>query len=158
MGTLSGTQYGPTGPQPDGFRALVQGLTHRGLRVEFVKVSLVFTEEDSPMANVMFSVMGRSQNSNAPLSGNGSAKASPWLSSAAFTRAGRRRSRQRAAELVQRAGTGVPKVARAVSTGSAGRRSNSTCATSVWGASTPLPIWGWCARACSFTESPLSAF
>jgi DNA invertase Pin-like site-specific DNA recombinase len=32
----------------DDLRALVQGLTHKGVRVEFVKESLVFTGEDSP--------------------------------------------------------------------------------------------------------------
>jgi DNA invertase Pin-like site-specific DNA recombinase len=33
--------------------------SHRkGVRVEFVKESLVFTGEDSPMANLMLSVMG----------------------------------------------------------------------------------------------------
>lgn len=39
-------------------RALVQGLTRKGVRVEFAKESLVFTGEDSPMANLMLSVMG----------------------------------------------------------------------------------------------------
>jgi DNA invertase Pin-like site-specific DNA recombinase len=42
----------------DDLRALVQGLTRKGVRVEFVKESLVFTGEDSPMANLMLSVMG----------------------------------------------------------------------------------------------------
>ncbi|MET3206632.1 DNA invertase Pin-like site-specific DNA recombinase [Arthrobacter sp. UYEF6] len=42
----------------DDLRALVQGLTRKGVRVEFVKESLVFTGEDSPMANLMRSVMG----------------------------------------------------------------------------------------------------
>ena len=41
----------------DDLRALVQGLTRKG-RLEFVKESLVFTGEDSPMANLMLSVMG----------------------------------------------------------------------------------------------------
>jgi transposase len=36
----------------------VQGLTKRGVRIEFVKESLTFTGEDSPMANLMLSVMG----------------------------------------------------------------------------------------------------
>lgn len=42
----------------DDLRRLVQGLTERGVRVEFVKESLVFTGEDSPMANLLLSVMG----------------------------------------------------------------------------------------------------
>jgi len=37
-------------------RALVQGLNRKGVRVEFVKESLVFTGEDSPLANLMLSV------------------------------------------------------------------------------------------------------
>jgi len=36
----------------------VQGLTKRGVRIEFLKEHLVFTGEDSPMANLMLSVMG----------------------------------------------------------------------------------------------------
>ena len=42
----------------DDLRRLVQGLTQRGVRIEFVKESLTFTGEDSPMANLMLSVMG----------------------------------------------------------------------------------------------------
>ena len=33
-------------------------LTKRGVRIEFVKNGLTFTGEDSPMANLMLSVMG----------------------------------------------------------------------------------------------------
>jgi DNA invertase Pin-like site-specific DNA recombinase len=36
----------------------VQKLTKRGVRIEFVKECLTFTGEDSPMANLMLSVMG----------------------------------------------------------------------------------------------------
>ena len=42
----------------DDLRQLVQKLTQRGVRVEFVKECLSFTGEDSPMANLMLSVMG----------------------------------------------------------------------------------------------------
>ena len=42
----------------DDLRRLVQKLTKRGVRIEFAKESLVFTGEDSPMANLMLSVMG----------------------------------------------------------------------------------------------------
>ncbi|MFJ4027467.1 recombinase family protein [Paenarthrobacter sp. NPDC089989] len=42
----------------DDLRSLVQTLTRKGVRVEFVKEGLVFTGEDSPMANLMLSVMG----------------------------------------------------------------------------------------------------
>jgi DNA invertase Pin-like site-specific DNA recombinase len=39
-------------------RTLVQQLTARGVRVEFVKEGLSFSGEDSPMAQLMLSVMG----------------------------------------------------------------------------------------------------
>jgi DNA invertase Pin-like site-specific DNA recombinase len=42
----------------DDLRRIVQGLTQRGVRMEFVKEGLAFTGEDSPMANLMLSVMG----------------------------------------------------------------------------------------------------
>lgn len=42
----------------DDLRRLVQSLTQRGVRVEFVKEGLAFTGEDSPMATLMLSVMG----------------------------------------------------------------------------------------------------
>lgn len=42
----------------DDLRRLVQQLTKRSVRIEFVKESLTFTGEDSPMANLLLSVMG----------------------------------------------------------------------------------------------------
>lgn len=42
----------------DDLRRLVQQLTKSGVRIEFVKESLTFTGEDSPMANLLLSVMG----------------------------------------------------------------------------------------------------
>ncbi|MGS0757015.1 recombinase family protein, partial [Roseateles sp. GG27B] len=42
----------------DDLRRIVQKLTKRGVRIEFVKEILTFTGEDSPMANLMLSVMG----------------------------------------------------------------------------------------------------
>lgn len=42
----------------DDMRRIVQKLTRRGVRIEFVKENLAFTGEDSPMANLMLSVMG----------------------------------------------------------------------------------------------------
>lgn len=42
----------------DDLRSLVQTFTRKGVRVEFVKEGLVFTGEDSPVANLMLSVMG----------------------------------------------------------------------------------------------------
>ena len=42
----------------DDLRRIVHSLTKRGVRIEFVKESLSFTGEDSPMANLLLSVMG----------------------------------------------------------------------------------------------------
>ncbi len=42
----------------DDLRRIVQTFTQRGIRIEFVKEHLSFTGEDSPMANLMLSVMG----------------------------------------------------------------------------------------------------
>ena len=42
----------------DDLRKLVMGLTKRGIRVEFVKESLTFTGEDSPMATLLLSMLG----------------------------------------------------------------------------------------------------
>jgi len=42
----------------DDLRAIVATLTARGVRIEFVTEQLTFTGEDSPMANLLLSVMG----------------------------------------------------------------------------------------------------
>lgn len=42
----------------DDLRRIVQTLTQRGVHIEFLKEHLSFTGEDSPMANLMLSVMG----------------------------------------------------------------------------------------------------
>jgi DNA invertase Pin-like site-specific DNA recombinase len=42
----------------DDLRRIVQTLTGKGVRIEFDKEHLVFTGEDSPMANLLLSVMG----------------------------------------------------------------------------------------------------
>jgi DNA invertase Pin-like site-specific DNA recombinase len=42
----------------DDLRRIVRTLTNKGVSVEFVKEHLSFTGEDSPMANLMLSVMG----------------------------------------------------------------------------------------------------
>jgi DNA invertase Pin-like site-specific DNA recombinase len=42
----------------DDLRRLVQTLTRRNVRIEFLKEHLTFTGEESPMANLMLSVMG----------------------------------------------------------------------------------------------------
>lgn len=42
----------------DDLRQIVQKLTGRGIRIEFVTEGLTFTGEDSPMAHLLLSVMG----------------------------------------------------------------------------------------------------
>lgn len=59
----------------DDLRKLVQSLTKRGVRIEFVKESLAFSGEDSPMANLMLSVMGAFAEFERALIRSGSAKA-----------------------------------------------------------------------------------
>ena len=46
----------------DNLRRLVQQLTKRDIRTEFVKECLSFTGADLPMANLLLSVMGPSRN------------------------------------------------------------------------------------------------
>ena len=42
----------------DDLRQIVKTLTDKGVKIEFIKEGLTFTGEDSPMANLMLSVMG----------------------------------------------------------------------------------------------------
>jgi DNA invertase Pin-like site-specific DNA recombinase len=42
----------------DDLRRVVLGLTKKGVKVQFVRESLTFTGDDSPMANLLLSVMG----------------------------------------------------------------------------------------------------
>ncbi len=42
----------------DDLRRIVQSLTSKGVCIQFIKENLSFTGEDSPMANLMLSVMG----------------------------------------------------------------------------------------------------
>ena len=42
----------------DDLRKIVRALTDKGVSVEFIKEQLTFTGEDSPMANLLLSVMG----------------------------------------------------------------------------------------------------
>lgn len=42
----------------DDLRRFVQQQTNRGVRVQFIKENLLFTGEESPMANLMLSVLG----------------------------------------------------------------------------------------------------
>ena len=95
----------------DDLRALVQGLTRKGVRVEFVKESLVFTGEDSPMANLMLSVMGAFAEFERSLIRERQREGIA-LAKQRGAYKGRKKSLtpERAAELVQRADSGIPKV------------------------------------------------
>lgn len=42
----------------DDLRRIVKELTQKGVKVRFIKESLIFTGEDSPMSNLLLSVMG----------------------------------------------------------------------------------------------------
>ena len=42
----------------DGLRKIVLDLTSRGVHVQFVKENLTFTGEDSPMSNLLLSLLG----------------------------------------------------------------------------------------------------
>ncbi|MGX1163697.1 DNA invertase Pin-like site-specific DNA recombinase [Arthrobacter sp. SLBN-100] len=95
----------------DDLRALVQCLTGRGVRVEFVKENLVFTGEDSPMANLMLSVMGAFAEFERALIRERQREGIA-LARQRGAYKGRKKTLtpERAAELVKRAGSGVPKV------------------------------------------------
>ena len=49
----------------DDLRKMVLGLTSRGVHVQFIKESLTFTGEDSPIANLLLSVKGALRSLNA---------------------------------------------------------------------------------------------
>lgn len=80
------------------------------MRVEFVKEGLVFTGEDSPMANLMFSVMGAFAEFERSLIGERQREGIA-LAKQCGAYKGRKKSLspERATELVQRADGGVPK-------------------------------------------------
>jgi DNA invertase Pin-like site-specific DNA recombinase len=113
----------------DDLRSLVQTLTRRGVRVEFVKEQLVFTAEDSPMANLMLSVMGAFAEFEPSLIRERQREGIA-LARQRGAYIGRKKTLtpERAAELVQRANSGVPKPFWPATTASAGRRSTSTSA------------------------------
>lgn len=94
----------------DDLRALVQGLTRKGVRVEFVKESLHFTGEDSPMAHLMLSVMGAFAEFERSLIRERQREGIA-LAKQRGVYQGRKKTLtpERAAELVHRAEDGVPK-------------------------------------------------
>ena len=94
----------------DDLRALVQGFTRKGVRVEFVKEHLLFTGEDSPMANLMLSVMGAFAEFERALIRERQ-REGITLAKQRGAYKGRKKTLtpERAAELAQRAAGGVPK-------------------------------------------------
>jgi DNA invertase Pin-like site-specific DNA recombinase len=73
----------------DDLRRIVQTLTGKGVRIEFVKEHLLFTGEDSPMANLMLSVMGAFAEFERASSTRDSGKGSPLLSREEPTKGGK---------------------------------------------------------------------
>ena len=94
----------------DDLRSLVQTLTRKGVRVEFLKEGLVFTGEDSPMANLMLSVMGAFAEFERSLIRERQREGIALAKQRGAYR-GRKKSLNAdgAAELVRRAALGVPK-------------------------------------------------
>jgi DNA invertase Pin-like site-specific DNA recombinase len=96
----------------DDLRSLVQKLTRKGVRIEFVKEHLVFTGEDSPMANLMLSVTGAFAEFERALIGERQ-REGITLAKAHGAYRGRRKalSPEQAGELRRRAGAGEQKTA-----------------------------------------------
>jgi DNA invertase Pin-like site-specific DNA recombinase len=96
----------------DDLRSLVQKLTTKGVRIEFVKEQLVFTGEDSPLANLMLSVMGAFAEFERALIGERQ-REGITLAKARGAYRGRKKalSPEQAAELRRRAGAGEQKTA-----------------------------------------------
>jgi DNA invertase Pin-like site-specific DNA recombinase len=94
----------------DDLRSIVQTLTSNGVRVEFVKEGLVFTGEDSPMANLMGSVMGAFADFERSLIRERQREGIALAQQRGAYR-GRKKtlSTEQAAELARRAASGTPK-------------------------------------------------
>ena len=96
----------------DDLRSVVQKLTGRGARIEFLKENLVFTGEDSPLANLMLSVMGAFAEFERALIGERQREGIALAKKRGAYR-GRKKalSTVQAAELAGRAAAGEPKAA-----------------------------------------------
>ena len=91
----------------DDLRRLINELTGRGVRVEFLKEQLTFTSEDNPMAQLLLSVMGAFAEFERSLIGERQREGIA-LAKARGAYRGRKRilGEDRIAELRQRAGSG----------------------------------------------------
>lgn len=96
----------------DDLRSVVQKLTGRGVRIEFLKENLVFTGKDSPLANLMLSVMGAFAEFERALIGERQREGIALAKKRGAYR-GRKNalSTDQAAELTGRAAAGEPKAA-----------------------------------------------
>lgn len=96
----------------DDLRSVVQKLTGRGVRIEFLKENLVFTGEDSPLANLMLSVIGAFAEFERALIGERQREGIARAKKRGAYR-GRKNalSTEQAAELTGRAAAGEPKAA-----------------------------------------------
>lgn len=94
----------------DDLRSLVQRLTHKGAKVEFMKEGLVFTGEESPIANLMLSVMGAFAEFERSIIKERQREGIVLAQKRGAYR-GRKRTltAEQAAELARRAATGIPK-------------------------------------------------
>ncbi|ELT44821.1 Resolvase domain protein [Arthrobacter nitrophenolicus] len=117
----------------DDLRALVQGLTRRGVRVEFLKENLTFTGEDSPLANLLLSVMGAFAEFERSLIRERQREGIALAKQRGATRAGKRCSHLNVSPRWSSVPTPVfPKSFWPVITESAGRLFTSTCAKPSW--------------------------
>jgi DNA invertase Pin-like site-specific DNA recombinase len=124
----------------DDLRALVQGMTRKGVRVEFVKESLVFTGEDSPMANLMLSVMGAVAEFERSLIRERQKEGIALAKQRGAYKAGKRHSHRNAPpNWCSAPATVSRKPYLPVTTESAGRRSTSICAKPGCREPPPLP-------------------
>lgn len=96
----------------DDLRSVVQKLTGRGVRIEFLKENLVLTGEDSPLANLMLSVMGAFAEFERALIGERQREGIALAKKRGAYRAAKKAlSIEQAAELTERAAAGEPKAA-----------------------------------------------
>ena len=112
----------------DDLRRLVQKLTGRGVRIEFVKECLTFTGEDSPMANLMLSVMGAFAEFERALIRERQREGIALAKQRGAYRGRKALSPERAAELLQRVKAGEQRQSWPVNLASAAKRCTSTCA------------------------------
>jgi DNA invertase Pin-like site-specific DNA recombinase len=113
----------------DDLRRIVCELTATGVCVQFIKEQLIFTGEDTVMANLLLSVTGAFAEFERVLIGERQREGIALGQKARRLPRGRKRSlsEEQAAQLRRRAGQGVAKTTLARELGIAARRSTNTC-------------------------------